>query len=135
MYCSKCGALNADNAVVCTQCGQLLQNYNYAAQQRVPPYPPPYAQMYPPPIHQHVPNYLPGAILVTLFCCLPFGIVAIVYSVQANSAAKSGNYAQAMENAKKAAFWTWLSFGIGLAATLAYLFLVVVAQMAQGHGF
>lgn len=132
MYCSKCGALNADNAVVCTQCGQLLQNYS--AQQRVPPYPPPYAQAYPPPTYQHVPNYLPWAILVTLFCCLPFGIVAIVYSVQANSAAKSGNYAQAMENVKKASFWTWLSFGIGLAATLAYLFLVVLAQMAQGHG-
>ncbi|MGB9690508.1 CD225/dispanin family protein [Thermogutta sp.] len=133
MYCPKCGALNADHAVLCGQCGQALQNY--AARQQVPPYPPPYGQVYQPSMYPKVPNYLPWAIVVTLFCCLPFGIVAIVYSVQANSLAKSGNYTEALKNAEKASFWMWLSFAIGLVATLAYLFLVVVASLAKGHGF
>src|SRR5438093_12052328 len=31
-----------------------------------------------------VPNYLIQAILVTLCCCLPFGIPAIVYAAQVN---------------------------------------------------
>ena len=31
-----------------------------------------------------VPNYLVQAILTTIFCCLPFGIVAIVFAAQVN---------------------------------------------------
>ncbi|WP_257999941.1 CD225/dispanin family protein [Fischerella thermalis] len=30
---------------------------------------------------RNVPTYLPQAILTTVFCCLPFGIVAIVYDL------------------------------------------------------
>ena len=37
-------------------------------------------------------NHLVGAILATLFCCVPFGIVAIVQAAQVNSAYNSGNY-------------------------------------------
>src|SRR5438128_1439779 len=37
------------------------------------------------PAISHVPNYLVQSILCTLFCCLPFGIVAIVYAAQVNS--------------------------------------------------
>src|SRR4051794_507037 len=36
------------------------------------------------------PNYLPQAILTTLFCCLPFGVVAIVKSTQVNSLWQTG---------------------------------------------
>ena len=35
-----------------------------------------------PSIAGDVPNYLVWAILATIFCCIPFGIVAIVYSSQ-----------------------------------------------------
>lgn len=87
--------------------------------------------MYPNVPHYPVPNYLAGAILVTLFCCLPFGIVAIVYAAQANSAAKRGSYNEAMESARKAKFWTWLSFGIGLAGTLLYFLIMILAAAAD----
>ncbi|NER07984.1 MAG: CD225/dispanin family protein [Okeania sp. SIO3C4] len=37
------------------------------------------------PSKENVPSYLTQAILITVFCCLPFGIVAIVYAAQVNS--------------------------------------------------
>ena len=47
-------------------------------------------------------NHLVWAILVTLFCCLPLGIVAIVYAAKVDSLAAAGQYAQAQEAADKA---------------------------------
>lgn len=37
-------------------------------------------------------NFLPWAIISTILCCLPFGIVAIVYATQVDSYWFSGNY-------------------------------------------
>jgi len=37
-----------------------------------------------------VPNYLVQAILCTICCCLPFGIVAIVYAAQVNGKVAGG---------------------------------------------
>ena len=40
---------------------------------------------------QTVPNYLVQAILTTLFCCLPLGIVSIVFATQVNSKLSVGD--------------------------------------------
>jgi len=64
------------------------------------------------------PNYLVQAILVTLCCCLPFGIVAIVYAAQVNGLAQSGNYAGAMAKSEDAKKWCWIGFICGLVANL-----------------
>jgi hypothetical protein len=61
------------------------------------------------------------AILVTLFCCLPFGIVAIVYAAQVDGKAAAGDYGAAQEASNKARTWSWVSFGLGLAMILAWL--------------
>ena len=66
MYCQNCGQSNPADAVQCSACGVTLA---IAA----PPPPAPRA---------HVPNNLVWAILATLFCCLPGGIVAIVYAAR-----------------------------------------------------
>lgn len=50
------------------------------------------------------PTYLWGAILVTIFCCQPVGIVAIVYSLLVRSRFNSRDYAGA-ENASNTAMW------------------------------
>ncbi len=55
-------------------------------------------------------NYLVESILVTIFCCQPFGIVGIVFAAQVNSKYASGDYEgarQASKNAKK-----WMNWGI-----------------------
>ena len=71
----------------------------------------------------HVPNYLVWSILVTLFCCVPFGIVGIVYSVMANSAKQYGDFAKAIECAKKAKIWLLVGF---IPAFIFYTIYVIV---------
>lgn len=62
----------------------------------------------------HVPNYLVWAILVTIFCCLPFGIPAIVYAAKVNGKLECGDYAGALEASKNAKTWIWVAFIVGL---------------------
>ena len=61
-----------------------------------------------------VPNYLVPAILSTIFCCVPGGIVAIIYAVQVNNKKQGGDLAGAAEASGKAQTWCWVSFGLGL---------------------
>ena len=79
-----------------------------------------------PPMGMKPPNHLVWAILATLFCCLPFGIVAIVYAAQVDGKFNTGDYygaQKASDNAKK---WCWVSFIVGLVATA----LMVIIQIA-----
>jgi hypothetical protein len=55
------------------------------------------------------------AIIVTVLCCLPFGIVGIVYAAQVNSRVQSGDIAGAEESARKARLWSLWGVGLGLA--------------------
>jgi hypothetical protein len=45
------------------------------------------------------------AILTTLFCCLPLGIVSIVYAAQVDGKRAAGDIAGARLAADKARFW------------------------------
>jgi len=60
-------------------------------------------------------NYLVQSILVTICCCIPLGIPAIVYAAQVNSKYEAGDTAGAEEASRQAKFWCWLAFGVGLA--------------------
>ncbi len=40
---------------------------------------------------EEIPNCLVQAILVTAFCCLPFGIVSIVFAAQVNGKVAAGD--------------------------------------------
>jgi hypothetical protein len=82
-----------------------------------------------------VPNYLVQAILVTLFCCLPLGIVAIVYAAQVNGKLAVGDIYGATEVSNKAKMWCWWSFGLGLGFMILYMGFIVlsiVSGMAGG---
>ena len=72
-------------------------------------------------------NYLIESILVTVLCCLPLGIVGIVYATQVNSKFKSGDYEgaqEASENAKKWMTWGAIA-GVIVVALYSILFLTV----------
>ena len=60
-------------------------------------------------------NFLVWAILATVLCCLPGGIVAIVYANKVDPAWSAGNYREAEEAAKNARMWTFISAGVGVA--------------------
>ena len=99
-----------------------------------PPPPPPAGGPYaPPPPHiggpsyghapggvpgAPIPNYLVQSILVTLCCCLPLGIVGIIFAAQVNSKLAVGDVAGATEASSKARLFCWLGFGLGLAAII-----------------
>ncbi|MGZ4583024.1 MAG: CD225/dispanin family protein [Mycobacterium sp.] len=59
-------------------------------------------------------NYLVWSILATIFCCIPFGIVAIVKSSQVNGLWAQGRYAEAQASAESAKKWVIWSVVIGL---------------------
>ncbi|MBN1816567.1 MAG: CD225/dispanin family protein [Sedimentisphaerales bacterium] len=123
MFCSKCGTINDDNAFRCVNCGEQLQ----AAGSGVP------AQ---PAFNNvgNVPNYLVQAILITLCCCQPFGIVAIVYAAQVNGKLQAGDVGGAMECSGKAKMWCWLGFGLGLLGGLIFIGIQILGAIAAGAG-
>jgi Interferon-induced transmembrane protein len=77
-----------------------------------------------------VPNYLTQAILVTLCCCVPFGIVAIVNASQVNTFLARGDYEKAARASDEAKKWCWVGFLVGLPANI----LIFLAQLMAGVG-
>ncbi len=59
-------------------------------------------------------NWLVESILVTLFCCLPFGIAGIVFASQVNSKFAAGDYNGALQASQDAARWTKIGFWAGI---------------------
>ena len=59
-------------------------------------------------------NNLLGAIVSTLCCCLPFGIVSIVYAAQVNSKWEAGDHDGAMAAARNAKMWYHITLVAGL---------------------
>lgn len=76
------------------------------------------------------PNYLVWAILTTILCCLPFGIVSIVYAAQVNSKWQMGDYEGAKLSSKNAKLWAWVSFAIGIAGILIWFLLIIFGVVA-----
>lgn len=57
-------------------------------------------------------NYLVWAILSTIFCCLPLGIISIVKSTKVNELYAQGNFAEAQQAAQEAKKWAmWSALG------------------------
>ena len=81
----------------------------------------------PPPtdIPANVPNYLVPAI-ISLFCCWPLAIVAIIFAAQVNGKVAAGDLAGAVDASKKAKLFSFISIGIGLAVGVIYLLLTLL---------
>lgn len=69
-------------------------------------------------------NWLVESILVTLFCCLPFGIVGIVNAANVNARFDSGDVEGAMRASKEAGKWTKIGFFVGLIGGVLYALLM-----------
>lgn len=74
-------------------------------------------------------NFLPWAIVSTILCCVPLGIVGIVFASKANREWNLGNYNEACEAAKKAKIWTIVAAGSGLLFSILYILFVIVASL------
>lgn len=76
-------------------------------------------------------NYLVWSILVTLLCCLPGGIVALVYSTKTNSAWETGDYNSAYEYSGKAKTWVIVSAVIGFVTTIISFFIGLTGALSN----
>ena len=106
MFCKQCGAQVPDGFSFCTQCG-----YPQGDQQ-------PNLTTAAPPVDlianpQSLNDYLVQNVLSTFCCCLPAGVVGIVFSINAGSARDRGDWTAAQKNARyaKYCFWTALLLG------------------------
>lgn len=74
--------------------------------------------------------YLVLSTISTLCCCLPFGVVGIVFSAKINSSMTAGNLEEAQNNAKMAKIWIIVSFAIGILTWLIYMILIVTGAVS-----
>ncbi len=115
MFCKKCGMQIDDNAFFCEHCGADQRPAANAQPEAAvwQPSQPEYSAE-PQQGYQPVYNTMPGAepvkgtaylvwsILVTLFCCLPLGIPAIIFAAKIDNCNAQGDFGGAAENARKA---------------------------------
>lgn len=77
-------------------------------------------------------NWLVESILVTIFCCLPFGIVGIINAASVNTKYAAGDYAGAQEASAAAGKWTKIGLFASLAGWVLYILFVVVLGVGGG---
>ncbi|XP_063140908.1 proline rich transmembrane protein 1B isoform X2 [Rattus norvegicus] len=78
--------------------------------------------------HRPLPkDFMMESVLVTLFCCLLTGLIAIVYSHETRAALGRGDLAQAEEASRKARSLVLFSLLFGVFVSTSWVIYVVVA--------
>jgi hypothetical protein len=72
-----------------------------------------------------VPNYLVPAI-ISIFCCWPLAIPAIIFATQVNGKVAAGDIAGAQDSSKKAKMFSFIAIGLGLLAILCYVIMLIL---------
>ena len=127
-YCTHCGNAIEGDGKFCTNCGAPapVDQPSYAQPE---PEPQPSRQQ---PVGPKPASYLALSILATIFCCLPFGIPAIVFSAKVDSHWNAGRYIEAQEASRKAKTWMLVSVILGAVAIISYLALVFYGMSLLG---
>ena len=77
-----------------------------------------------------VPNYLIPAI-ISLFCCLPLGVVGVIFAAQVNGKVQAGDTAGALDASKKAKMFSFIAIGLGLAGIVCYVLIWVIMGVSM----
>ena len=107
MHCTSCGARVGETDSFCANCGTSRSGNQ-----------------------DNVPDYLVPAILTTIFCCVPFGIVSIVYAAKVNGQIAQGDVEGAKRSSEQAKLWAWISFGVGIAVYSIFIILPALALIS-----
>lgn len=113
MYCPICGTEMLPNAKFCPNCGTSKDEKTIKNK--------PNDQIACPK------TYLVESILVTLFCCLPFGVVGLINAANVSSNFAAGRYEEAKTaslNAKK-----YLKLGIIITGVACLIYLIILLIM------
>jgi len=79
-----------------------------------------------------IPSYLWQAITVTVLCCWPFGIVAIVNAAKVNGLIASNQLDAAREASEKAKKWSIITLLVGLVVVCGYIAIVATSGVFDG---
>ena len=107
MVCRNCGRLIPEGGTVCAYCGLRTV---------VEPLPD---------IH----TYLTEAILVTVLCFAPFGIVSIVYAAQVSGFLRRGDIARAKKASAMARTWMFVGILTGVGIVLLVILLLLLKSL------
>lgn len=113
MYCRKCGYENSDQAKFCVGCGEAIRPSGMGSPSVT------------------IPNYMTQAVLVTIFCCVPFGIVAIIYATRVNNKALAGDIEGAQDASDNAYKWIVVSLIFGTFIVLANAAAIYMKETQQ----
>jgi Interferon-induced transmembrane protein len=72
-----------------------------------------------------VPNYMVPAI-ISIFCCWPLAIPAIIFAAQVNNKVAAGDVAGAQDSSKKAKMFSFIAIGLGVLGVLIYVIMLVL---------
>ena len=100
---------------------------------RTPIPPPPPSQGPPvddiPPLKPN--NWLWQSIAATILCCLPFGVIGIIYAAKVDSLYFDGRYEDSERAAQKAKMWTLISAGAALLYLIFWVILFVTGNLPE----
>ena len=134
--CSKCGASNPDNVDICVLCGYKFKedikteeviketDISFEKEKNKEEVKKNYTSKV-----MRIPNYLVGAILVTIFCCLPLGIVAIIKSAEVNTKISNGDIEGALKASamvRRMIIFSILAWVIVVISYFLFIFLTVI---------
>lgn len=113
MYCKYCGAEIADGSTFCPKCGKNI------------------SPVEPCPTNLKKPgSHLVLSIIVTICCCIPFGIVAILYGSKVEGAWAGGRYEEAVRCSRLAKRWAIWGMVINIVVWVAYIVLLICGVVA-----
>ena len=120
MFCANCGKELPEGAAFCPGCGRSA----------IPEAAAPAAVV---PTAEPIQSYLALAILSTLLCCMPLGIVSIVYAAQVSTKVSAGDVAGARAASRSARNWgiaAAITGGVGIVLGVLFQLLVILIAAA-----
>jgi hypothetical protein len=81
-----------------------------------------------------VPNNMILAIIATVVsiigCCLPHGVVSLIFAIQVNKKVQAGDIEGATNAAKQAKMWAWISIAVGIIGFIVWILVFGVSGIA-----
>lgn len=112
MRCPECGADNQSEVTnICDRCGAKLKDLQ--PQTRMEGTKPAKFE-----------SYFIHSIILLACCCMPFGIVALIYAADAKSKFETGRYREAEEKAAKAKLWCIIGLVGGIIGNTVSMFIM-----------